>query len=402
MSDPSAALIGDLLDRVLTVPGDRAAPVAVTWLRHALNAERVELRLLDRRRERLHLLAAEPPPGEPPPPHLPLRGSTAGHALLTDVVLEHRADDQRILHIPVSAYGNTSGTLIIARPEPTGGAGSWSSTGWRRLGRALAVLLHQAASTTDGLEVARRSYDYSIAAELQWQLLPPADVATADFALRAQVEPAPRVSSDLFDWSLNGAVLTIALLDALGRGLPATQSGDLALAALRNARRRGGDLAEQTALADQALWDRYHGHAAVHALLVEIDLEGHGARAVHAGSPHAIRRRGHAVTALDLAAHDPLGLLDRTPYRPHPIDLVPGDTLLLLSDGTTNAADPRGRSYGLEGIAEALRASAIPIELPAQLIGDLRTHTGGDLAEDATAIALDWHTPEQRSTADPA
>lgn len=113
----------------------------------------------------------------------------------------------------------------------------------------------------------------------------PGGVSTPQVRLAALLEPAPQISSDLFDWSLNGSRLAITLLEASGRGVPAAQGGDLALAALRNARRLGRPLAEQAALADQAMWSRYTGHAVVHAL----------------------------------------GLLDRTRYRSGAVDVQPGD-----------------------------------------------------------------------------
>jgi serine phosphatase RsbU (regulator of sigma subunit) len=385
------------VDRALDVPGGGAAPAAASWLRAVLDADRVEVHLLDRRRARLHLAAAAVREASDPSAdrHLDVRESPAGQALLAEVVLAHDIGDRTVRHVPLEAYGHTSGVLTVVGPATAAAdtpAVAFGPPDWRRLGRTLAVVLHRAACTTDELELARRTYEYSVAAELQWQLLPPADVATDRLALRALVEPAPRVTSDLFDWALNGDRLTVVLLDAVGRGMVATQVGDLALAALRNARRSGLPIAEQAALADQALWDRHHGHATVHALLLEIDLGDDTAVAVHAGSALALRRRGHDVDRLDLGpSHEPLGLLDRTLYTAGAVDLRPGDTLLLLSDGATTARGRDGRLYGLDGIAHRLAHSSAPRDLPSWLIGDLRAHAGGDLDDDATALVLEWH-----------
>lgn len=408
MNPRAAELTMGLIDHALDAAGGCVPHAAVSYLRAHLPADRVALYLIDRRRERLHRAAESPSndaaPSDPAAPlaagpaesptaaSLPANGSAAGQALATETVTTTWRGHHTHLQVPVCAYGAAIGVLTFAFAGVTDETpGGLSFDEWQRLGRTLAVLLHQAASTTDDLELIRRSSDYSIAAELQWQLLPPTQVAADQFALHALVEPAPRVTSDLFDWSLNGSVLTLTLLDAAGRGLAATQTADLALAALRNARRRGNDLADQAALADQVLWDRHHGHATVHALLVEIDLEAATAHAVHAGSPYVLRRRRQQVTRLAFAEHDPLGLLDRTHYRAHPIDIAPKDTVLLLSDGAPTAADPHGTPYGLEYIAERLRHSTRPRDLPPSLITDLRAHTRGDLADDATAMVLEWH-----------
>ena len=381
----------ELIDRVLEVPGGRAASTAARWLRAVLDADRVEVYLLDRRRERLHLVACAHDAAQgPAEPHLGMREGPSAEALQAEVVLSHRVGDRDVHSIPLEVYGATPGVLTIT--GPAGPAASFGPPDWRRLGRTLALLLHQAATTTDEFELARRTYDYSIAAELQWQLLPPADVATDRFALRAVVEPAPRVTSDLFDWSLDGDRLTITLLDAAGRGLVATQVGDLALAALRNARRTGRRIADQASLADQALWDRHHGHAVVHAVMLEIDLARDTAVAVHAGTPIALRRRGHDVDLLDLGrSHEPLGLLDRTRYDAGPIDLRPGDALLLLSDGVAAVRAHDDEFGGLDALVHRLAHTSSPRDLPSWLVADLRARAGGDLDDDATALAVEWY-----------
>ena len=397
MTSPASSpreVAAELVDRVLAVPGARAASAATDGLRGVLDADRVEVHLLDRRRERLHLVAAAVRDGAQAPAraHLDVGEGPAAQALRAEVVLSHRAGDRELHYIPLEAYGYTPGVLTVVGPSTAGPAAAFGLPDWRRLGRTLAVLLHQAATTTDQLELARRTYDYSIAAELQWQLLPPADVATDRFALRAVVEPAPRVTSDLYDWSLNGDLLTVTLLDAAGRGLVATQVGDLALAALRNARRGGRTIAEQAALADQALWDRHHGHAVVHALLFEIDLAQDTVVAVHAGSPIVLRRRGHDVDLLDLGrSHEPLGLLDRTRYEAGAVDVRPGDALLLLSDGVAAVRSGDDELGTLEGLAHRLAHSSAPRDLPSWLVADLRARAGGDLDDDATALAFEWH-----------
>ncbi len=76
------------------------------------------------------------------------------------------------------------------------------------------MFLLQASTTTDAVECARRSYDYSVTAELQWQLLAPPGLSTDHFRLNAFVEPPSRVSIDLYDWSLNGSTVSLTMLDA--------------------------------------------------------------------------------------------------------------------------------------------------------------------------------------------
>lgn len=418
MSPTGNEIVAQLIQHALEARVDRAPQAALCWLQGALAAEQVALWLLDRRHELLHRAAASSADAGHLAPATPLSvaSSRAGAALQRDAVLHHRSGRDVVTVVPVSAFGDAAGvvtvhtvanTAISTSPAPDGAPGAastvlvaadrdpsgsdWEESDWRALGAALALLVERADAATDRWELARRSHDYSVAAELQWQLMPRAGVSTPQVRLAALLEPAPQISSDLFDWSLNGSRLAITLLEASGRGIPAAQAGDLALAALRNARRVGCPLAEQAALADQAMWSRYTGHAVVRALLLELDLDAGAAVAVDAGCPYALRRRGSDVKQLDLAAHEPLGLLDRTRYRSRAVDVQPGDDLLVVSDGVPTARDGRGEIYGLQRPARRLRDTTSPHHLPAQVITELRAHVGGDLADDATVLALRWH-----------
>ncbi len=67
-----------------------------------------------------------------------------------------------------------------------------------------------------------------------------------------------------------------------------------------------------------------------------------------------------------------------------------GDTLLVFSDGLTEAADPNGEEFGMDRLTST-RASW-PHRTPAQLVesiaGDIRQHADGRLADDLTLLAL--------------
>jgi serine phosphatase RsbU (regulator of sigma subunit) len=376
-----------LTERGLRVTGPELLSVVSAVLREELGAERTELRLVDRTFRFLHPAVSAPSDGVLD--RLEVVGTGAGQALMTGRVQRSPAD--HTTHLPVAVRGHMLGVLTAYSLDPLPGADAELI----RLGEVLALLLFEANATTDALETRRRTYDYSINAELQWQLLPPPSLVTSRFRLHALIEPAPRVTTDLYDWSHDGSTLWLAVLDAAGRGIAATQVADLAVAALRNARRLGVPLAEQAGLTDQALYDRHHGHGSVQALLLEVHLDAGTAQAVQAGSSVALRRRltvsGATVTELALEAQYPFGLVERPPYQAQEVDLQAGDALLIASDGGLSAADPAGRVYGPGRITDEFAASRSDLhDLPRRLIDSLRTHVGGDLAEDATFLLFDW------------
>ena len=104
--------------------------------------------------------------------------------------------------------------------------------------------------------------------------------------------------------------------------------------------------------------------------------------------------RGGQVTLLDaLPPSPPLGLLDMGGYLPRadPLDARPGDSVLLYTDGVSEAYDTAGRPYPLAERAAAFSGqtkAAKDDPLPELLREDLLEHVGGDLRDDATLLYL--------------
>jgi serine phosphatase RsbU (regulator of sigma subunit) len=128
------------------------------------------------------------------------------------------------------------------------------------------------------------------------------------------------------------------------------------------------------------------------------------AQIVCCGHPPPLLLHGDRVTALDaLPPSPPLGLLDMGGCSPH-ADLLgarAGDSVLLYTDGVSEAYDDRGRPYPLAERAAALstrvRAGG---RLPELLRDDLLEHVGGDLRDDATLLYLRFADPSvERSAA---
>ena len=110
------------------------------------------------------------------------------------------------------------------------------------LGLLVGHLTHTAGRYTDLIELRRRRRPMNLAAEMQWDLLPPLSFASPDLAIAGLLEPAYFVAGDAFDYSLNGDILGFAIIDAMGHGVSSTLASTLALGAFRYGRRRNLDL----------------------------------------------------------------------------------------------------------------------------------------------------------------
>ena len=304
-------------------------------------------------------------------------------------VVDIAADANRA-YLPISVWGERLGVLVVETSQPSGTGLTDQLT---VVADELAVALRAADTATDRYRRITRRARLTMAAELQWELLPGRSLGDERFLVAGQLEPAYAVFGDHFDWSVTGDRLTITVLNGSGDGLEAALLTTVAVNAMRNARRSGTNIVEQAELASDAVYARYGGVMHAATLLLEIDLVGGGVEAVDAGSPRAVVAREREIRPVTLDQQLPLGMFAETRYETQRFRLEPADRLLIVSDGV-HAATPGGRApYGQSGLLTALRRTRLQpaTEAVGTVMRGLRDyHAGEDPTDDAVTVCLDW------------
>ncbi|WP_406041521.1 serine/threonine-protein phosphatase [Micromonospora sp. NBC_00898] len=259
------------------------------------------------------------------------------------------------------------------------------------LGHELAAV----SASTDIYLTARRSRRLTLAAEMQWELLPGRSRIRPSFSMAGQLEPAYAVRGDSFDWSDDGHRLWLSVINGSGEGVAASILTSLATHALRNARRAELGLADQASLADQAVYALHRGAQHLSALLLELDLASGLLTVVDAGSPRLVLLRDGEVSEQALEKQFPLGMFEGTDYREQQFQLRREDRLFVVSDGVIDATGQQVR-YGETALDRFLRRTGPmePLDAVRSLIGDLRAFVAGDLVDDAVVVCLDWLGPQ--------
>jgi Stage II sporulation protein E (SpoIIE) len=294
--------------------------------------------------------------------------------------------------VPVTLGGERFGVLDVRlAAEPSPGLVAEMEQVATALGFALAV----AGRATDEVELARRGRPLSLPAEIQWELLPRLVLAAPEYVVAGTLEPAYDVGGDTFDYAAQPQALTVSVTDAMGHGLQAALLAGLAVAALRNARRRRAGLLEQVDQANRALHAQFGGERFVTGQVLRVDVPGGTGAVVNAGHPLPRLVRGGRVEPVGLDADLPLGVDSETIYQIQRLALEPGDRLVLVSDGVLDATPEGGAAYGAGRLEEVLRASQelAPYEVARLVVGEVIAHRAGDLADDLTVVCLDWHGP---------
>jgi sigma-B regulation protein RsbU (phosphoserine phosphatase) len=215
------------------------------------------------------------------------------------------------------------------------------------------------AAQVELLEKQLLDRELEIAAEVQRNILPTRFPAVPGFSCVARAQPARQVGGDFYD-------IRLVAGDKLGV-LSADVSGKSVHAAIFMAITRGLFLAE-------ALRSESPGEVMcrVHELLMEIaGVEGMFVTAFYAViDPHSGRMRyaraGHdrpllcrqgAVRVLPGSGRF-LGMFDGLTIDERELQLLPGDLLVLFSDGVTDAVNVAGEQFGLKRLSRIVRDQA--------------------------------------------
>jgi phosphoserine phosphatase RsbU/P len=201
-----------------------------------------------------------------------------------------------------------------------------------------------------------------LAAEIQRNLLPGAPPTTAGLRWAAQMVPAGRIGGDFYDYvqDPDGTVLCI-VADVSGKGIPAA----LILSALKVLfRSLASGTREPAVIAERlsaALHDRYSGIPYATAVLARVDAVNRRIAYVNAGHPAAHVLRAGGATALE-ALNLPLGLLPGAAYAEASVDLEPGDVVVVLTDGVTEALEtgPKTLDQALADVRDLVAEGGSP------------------------------------------
>jgi serine phosphatase RsbU (regulator of sigma subunit) len=326
-------------------------------------------------------------------PPVSVHNTPAGRAFgAQEAFVEGNLGDGSVrVHLPISVRGDRLGVLSVTLP-----GGDHARECLPELTELAEVLGHEvlvAERDTDLYLRARRKDRLTLAAEMQWQLLPGRSCSRSEFDLGAQLEPAYAIHGDNFDWSATADHLTLYVSNGMGEGIEASLLTNLAVNALRNARRAGIPLADQAALADQAVYAHYQGRSHMSVLMFDFDLTTGRARVVDAGSPQTMRLRDGVVERIEFDAQLPLGMFEETDYIEQDFLIEPGDRLLFVSDGVYAVASPKGEAYGDAALARAIQHTRLlpAAEVPRAVLRELTGHRGTPTPDDdALVVCLDW------------
>jgi phosphoserine phosphatase RsbU/P len=134
-------------------------------------------------------------------------------------------------------------------------------------------------------------------------------------------------------------------------------------------------------------------------IYAEVDLPSGAVRLVQAGHPHPVLLRASGAASLIGTGGFPIGLLAEAEFRAISFQMMPGDRLVIASDGFTECPGKNGDlgEAGLQRILLRTRHLSGPA-LDAALMSALSAHTAGaEFPDDVSAVILDYRGPVPRT-----
>jgi hypothetical protein len=320
-----------------------------------------------------------------------MNGSTGGQSFTTAAQLvEPVAGGKRLWSVVVDGAARL-GVMCVTMPTVDEEARALADS----LAGVVAALLVTRGQCTDAYTTLRRTEKFSLAAEMQWDLLPPLSLDSGRVSVAGLIQPAYEVGGDSFDYAVNGDTLDFAVFDAMGHGLQSSQLAHLAVSSYRHSRRSGLDLEATYEAMDAAVAARSEGEEFVTCIVGRLDLRDGHLTFINAGHPLPLLvRAGKVVGPLPCEPTLPAGLgLAGVSEIAHHV-LHSGDRLFCITDGVVDSHRPGGEDFGEERLTALLSAQSRDGLDAAETVRRL-SHTvldhHGVLSDDTTAFLIDLH-----------
>lgn len=245
-------------------------------------------------------------------------------------------------------------------------------------------------------EIAHReriARELEIAREVQERLFPQEAPPVIGLDYAGKCRPAATIGGDYYDFlPLAGSRLAFAIGDVSGKGIPAA----LLMASLRAslhalAIAQSGDIAALMANLNQLIYDASASDRFASLWYGVFDPSTQSFQYVNAGHNPPILIRGVSGDIIRLQEGGlMLGGFRAARYQQGSVTLAPGDTVILFTDGVTEAMNPTGDDFGEKRlVAEVRGAAGLPaMQLLDRLLGALDAFTAGAPQYDDTTLVV--------------
>jgi GAF domain-containing protein len=310
---------------------------------------------------------------------------------ITDEMLASRAQDAEHLAILREVGVNSAMIAPIRSGERILGALTFVSCTSRRFDeRDLELacdLGRQAGVIVDSTEL--QAAESHIAQTLQAGLIPRSLPAVQGWELSSAYRAAGRaveVGGDFYDLLTFDGGWAAVIGDVMGKGAEAAALTALARHTLAAIVAATGDFAYALQILNRRLRERGDDYHSLCTVAAVVATNGDQVTILSAGHPLPVLRRG--VAAWPVGRPSPmLGFVDEIALESTPVQVDPGDQLILYTDGVLDATGASGR-FGEARLLETVRALGDGVAAAHRILGAIDGFRDSDQADDIAILSL--------------
>jgi len=293
--------------------------------------------------------------------------------------------------VPIRGDNEVIGVLAAAdRETRDGGIGVFDENELRLLSlfaNQVAIALENARLHRDALEKQAMERELELAATIQRDILPKSVPSLEEMEIAALARPARQVGGDYhaFFERENGATLLVA--DVSGKSMPAALLVSALHAAVQLLVGEGRPLGEVATELNRHIHSWSAENKFITLIMAAIDREAETLEYVNAGhNPGYLLNDGRVDT---LKSHGlPIGMLAQSKYMTQIRPFPSGSTVVLYSDGITEAENEAGEEFGNERLEPLLDGRASPAELRDRIGAAVDAFTGSAPQKDDQTLVI--------------
>lgn len=227
----------------------------------------------------------------------------------------------------------------------------------------------------------KQDNEMNIARNVQHALLPESMPSVEGYEFFASYDSAQAVGGDYYDVIPSGeGKYWLAFGDVAGKGVPASLVMSRLSSVVRSTCEFVADAGEAVCKINDHMCAKAVEGRFVTFVLFIIDTVNHKMSLVNAGHMSPIIRKadGGWEEFDDNTVGVPIGVMEGFPFEVVERDLAPGETVVIYTDGVSEAMNPQSELYGTEPLREFIcKHTANPTELGKLIREDVRRHANG-------------------------
>ena len=258
----------------------------------------------------------------------------------------------------------------------------------------LSVVAREAAALVESTHLAkaedtRRRYqqEMGIAASIQQRLMTVKLPDLRYVSMNARSLPCKDIGGDFFDVVANEDGLTVVMTDVSGKGISAALLASILQGMIYSQVIAKVPLADIAAACNRFLCSRVKGEKYATAVIARVAPDG-AMELVNCGHVPPVMVRGGKVERVT-QGNLPIGLVEFAEFTSVSYEFRPGDRLVLVTDGVTEAEDAAGEFFGDDRLEQVVKDTVG--ECFDTIMSSIRKHCGDTpFTDDCTLLELSY------------